>query len=172
METNADLDEAESFNIVDALSWAFDQEWTAESLLNSAAIRLIHRRMFEQVWTWAGKYRSRDINIGNCLAEQVPERMEQILGNAAYQADAGRDAAALCADLHHGLTQVHAFHNGNGRHARLVAELLAGARGLDPDTLTWGSGLTDAEERRAAYLTALRLADQGDQQQLLAFIFS
>ena len=172
LETNADLDRAESLNIADAMSWALSQEWTPASLLQSGAIREVHQQMLGEVWVWAGTFRTRDVNIGNCPSEQVPVRMEQILGNFAFQIEAGRPAADVCTEFHHALTQVHAFVNGNGRHARLVTELLAEALGLDPESLTWGGGYEDAEKRRDAYLDALRLADQGDCGSLREFMFN
>lgn len=171
LETNADLDRAESLNITDAMSWVLGQEWTTEELLESATLRGIHRKMFGNVWTWAGKLRTREVNIGNCPADQVAVRLEQILGNFTYQASTGRPAADLCIEYHQALTQVHPFINGNGRHARLTTELLATSMGLDPETITWGSAFEDAEERRLAYLESLRSADRGEFTRLRAFIF-
>lgn len=143
---------------------------TPETLLTSAVIRDVHRRMFAPVWRWAGTYRIRELSIGDCPPEQVAQRMEQLLGNSAYQLEAGRPAIDVAVDLHHGLTLVHAFVNGNGRHARLVTELFAEVAGLGEELITWGSALESDEERRSAYLAALREADKGKPDGLRAFM--
>ncbi|MDR1191079.1 MAG: Fic family protein [Verrucomicrobiales bacterium] len=72
--------------------------------------------------------------------------------------------------FHHRLVQIHPFANGNGRHSRLAADLLAVELGSKP--FTWGgNNLAAAGEIRARYIQALRLADQNpdDLTALLTF---
>jgi Fic family protein len=66
------------------------------------------------------------------------------------------------------LVAIHAFPNGNGRHGRIVADYLIAS--LDGEPFTWGVRLdTNTDELRAAYVHALRRADGGDVEALLAF---
>jgi len=70
--------------------------------------------------------------------------------------------------FHHQLVLIHLFPNGNGRHARLIADLIATKLGRP--AFTWGSAnLVNEGEARATYLEAIRAADDGDLQPLLKF---
>jgi fido (protein-threonine AMPylation protein) len=60
------------------------------------------------------------------------------------------------------------FPNGNGRHARLAADLLAAS--LGGVEFRWGRGLDlEPGELRATYIAALQAADAGDPADLLVF---
>ncbi len=77
-------------------------------------------------------------------------------------------ALELAVRFHHRLVSIHPYPNGNGRHSRLAADLLADSIRADPHT--WGSGgLIAAGEVRAHYLRALRNADRHDYADLIAF---
>lgn len=70
--------------------------------------------------------------------------------------------------LHHRLTQIHPFPNGNGRHARLMADLLI--MRLGAESFSWGrANLRDAGELRTRHTAALQAADGHDIAPLLAF---
>lgn len=70
--------------------------------------------------------------------------------------------------FHHRLVFIHPFPNGNGRHARLAADLLAVQ--LGQERFSWGSAnLVTADETRATYVAALKAADAHDIGLLLAF---
>jgi len=70
--------------------------------------------------------------------------------------------------LHHRLVQIHPFPNGNGRHTRLMADLLVEELGAEP--FTWGRrSLVAAGPMRASYIQALKQADAGNITPLLAF---
>ncbi len=70
--------------------------------------------------------------------------------------------------FHHKLTWIHAFPNGNGRHARLAADLLVVSLGQKP--FTWGRvSLVETSELRDRYVSALRAADNHDLAPLIAF---
>ena len=168
--TRADLDEVELENIVAARTWAATRTWSPERLLTREAVFDLHRRMFGEVWRWAGTQRRRETSIG-VAPEAIGVELRNLLDDTlvwiehtTYDADV---AALRC---HHRLVQIHVFPNGNGRHARLCADLLARALGRAP--FTWGgTELTRADAARAAYLRALRAmdADRDDVGPLLAF---
>lgn len=163
--TREELNEAEQVNILAGRAWALRSraDLTAETYL----MRL-HKRMFGDVWSWAGKFRLRETNIG-VLPHDIPIRLRQFLGDVAYWvAHETYPPDELAIRFHHGLVLIHPFTNGNGRHTRLAADLMCRQLGREP--FTWGrNGLDTAGETRQTYLAALRLADQHDLAPLLAF---
>jgi Fic-DOC domain mobile mystery protein B len=168
IQTRSELNKAEALNIVDAEGWLEDQEINVRGLLNQTFLRDLHRHMFGEVWTWAGKLRQRETSIGIAPA-QVQERFQGILGDVLYWIENETYARSeIGVRFHHLLVLIHPFANGNGRHARLVSNALARALGLGFDYYSWGrrSGLP-APHARSNYLSALRAADRHDYAPLL-----
>lgn len=172
--TRGDLNAAEQANIVAGRTWATARTRTIDQILDDVFLRRLHREMFRQVWTWAGKYRKRNPNIGidwQGIGEAVRNLCEDAkLWCAASAADAAQDTAAV--EFHQKLVLIHPFVNGNGRHARLCADLLITTMG--GSSFTWGGGAgvmptAHGDPVRSAYLDALRRADRGDLQPLVAF---
>ncbi len=165
--TQAALDEWEQANILRAVQWLGRQRRPA--VLTEVFCRELHRRMFDKTWRWAGQYRQSDKNIG-CDGTQVAARLRQLLDNTAYQLERAvfplEEAAAR---FHHQLVLVHPFPNGNGRHARLMADGLLRLHGAAP--FHWGSSrpLAEAGNARQRYIAALQAADAGDVAPLLLF---
>jgi Fic-DOC domain mobile mystery protein B len=119
--TQAELDAWEEANIVRGERWALRRK---TAILDEGFVRALHSKMFDQTWQWAGKFRSSNKNIG-VDSHQIAVRLRDLLDNTAYQID----KKVLTADeqairFHHQLVWIHAFPNGNGRHARLMADLL------------------------------------------------
>jgi len=82
------------------------------------------------------------------------------------------NADEITARFHHRLVAVHPFPNGNGRHARMIADLLLEKK-LSADRFSWGGkALVETNECRQAYIQALRKADRGDYSLLLHFVRS
>lgn len=168
ISTREELNEAEATNIADGLLWLEDQDLDAHAILHQGFLRDLHRRMFGEVWTWAGKLRQRETTIGIPPA-QIQERLQALLGDCIYWIENETyEKSEIGVRFHHLLVLIHPFANGNGRHARLVSSAIANALGLGFDHYTWGarSNLTAVDARRQ-YLTALRAADQGDYTLLL-----
>jgi Fic-DOC domain mobile mystery protein B len=164
--TQRDLNEWEQSNIVEAVRWA-DSQSTGD-VLTQAYLRELHRRMFDGTWTWAGRYRTSDKNIGVDWS-QITDQTERLLGDARYWIEHGTWSPAECAvRFHHRLVWIHLFPNGNGRHARLCADILVSRLGAAP--LTWGQRSSiDPENLRETYIRSLRAADAGDIKALVAF---
>ena len=163
--TRGDLYGAEQRNISRALMRPLP---TARALLDDRFLRNLHRAMFGRVWRWAGQYRLRETNIGiepGGIAVAVRLLVQDVavwVEHGTYELD------EICVRFHHRLVFVHPFPNGNGRHARVCADLLGAALGVEP--FSWGinMGLTTSELRRA-YHTALRAADAGEMQDIVVF---
>jgi Fic-DOC domain mobile mystery protein B len=158
LATRGDLDRAELENIVEARIWATGRTWTPAALLDPFAVRDLHRRMFADVWRWAGTWRRRETSIG-VAPETIAVRVRDLLDDAlAWVAHATYPPDEIALRLHHRLALVHPFPNGNGRHARLCADLLA--RSLGQPVFTWSGGdLGSADATRERYLAALRRMD-------------
>ncbi|SEH12721.1 mobile mystery protein B [Sphingopyxis sp. YR583] len=165
--TRADLNEAEQSNIDAAYAWAMRPRSRFDPLAPAALFDL-HRRMLGNVWSWAGKQRTTGKNIG-VDPVQIQLRLAGLLDDIRYWTDnATFPPDEVAVRLHHGLVYIHPFPNGNGRHARLVADLFVTRLGALP--FSWGGGtLTGIGDLRAAYIAALKAADNHDFNPLLAF---
>ena len=164
--TRADLNEAEQANIDDAVAWTRRRRET--DMLTEGFVFRLHRRMFGDVWSWAGSFRRTGKNIG-VDPVQIGVQLGGLLRDAHYWMDHGAfPSDEIAIRLHHGLVAIHPFPNGNGRHARLMADMLIAKLGGAP--FSWGGGtLRDIGALRTDYIKALRAADQHDFGPLLVF---
>ena len=163
--TRAQLNEAEQIGITAADEWAFKRK---RDILNEKDLLALHKRMFGKVWKWAGAFRITERNIGvspYLIATQLRMLLDDVrfwIDDKTYEAD------EIAVRFHHKLVWIHPFPNGNGRHARMAADLLAVSLGRP--RFTWGSAsLVEAADTRAQYVAALRAADAHDIAPLLAF---
>jgi Fic-DOC domain mobile mystery protein B len=160
-----ELNEAEQENIARGQDWALGRR---RDVLTEKFIRDLHRRMLGDVWRWAGKFRTSERNLG-VPSYQIPVDLRQLLGDARAWIDyKSYPPDELAVRFHHRLVSIHPFPNGNGRHARLMADLLV--MKLGGERFSWGrANLQDAGEVRGRYIAALRAADNHDIGPLLAF---
>jgi Fic-DOC domain mobile mystery protein B len=163
-----ELNEAEQANIVEAELWALAR---TRDVLSERFLRQLHRRMFGNVWKWAGKIRQSEKNIG-VEVWKINTELAQLLSDTRYWIENGTYALdEIAARFHHRLVWIHPFANGNGRHSRFATDLLLIANGVE--RFTWGSvNLVDASTTRRAYVDALRAADHHDLDLLFAFVRS
>ena len=166
--TRGELDLAEQANISTARRWAFARARSPETILDEQFLRRLHKRMLGAVWRWAGRYRTTSRNIGVDVGQIAPQ-LGALLGDTRYWIKQSTyDVDEICVRFHHRLVAIHPFPNGNGRHARLAADVLAVSLGAEP--FGWGSQLAGSPaEARTAYVNALREADDGYIDRLLAF---
>jgi Fic-DOC domain mobile mystery protein B len=160
-----ELNEAEQVNIGQGFRWAMARR---RNILDSDGLSELHRRMFGEVWRWAGEYRRTGRNIG-VDAIRIPMDVRALVDDGRFWVEHGTyEPDELAIRFSHRLVAIHPFPNGNGRHSRLVADLLARQLGRPP--FSWGrANLVDAGETRARYVAALRAADGHDLGPLLAF---
>lgn len=166
--TQAELDELEQANIASGLRWL--TRMRRDVLTDAFAVEL-HRRLFGEVWNWAGGFRRTGKNIGVDPA-QIAVQLRGVMEDARYWADNGvYRPVEMAARLHHRLVWVHPFTNGNGRHARIMADVvLDRIYGCAPIDWTAGADLQRMNERRTVYVAALKAADNHDFAPLLAFV--
>jgi Fic-DOC domain mobile mystery protein B len=164
LATRGELDEWERKNILVAQRWIFNPRVVSRrDPLDEIYVRELHRRMFDETWKWAGKYRVRDgLNIG-CPFAEIYQRLPVLLGNGRHWIENKTYAIdEIAVRFHHKLVwEIHAFPNGNGRHARMIADVLAVKHGQP--RFTWGRvNLVEPGPRRDAYIAALRALDAND----------
>lgn len=162
-----ELNEYEEANILEATEWLFGRR--RGDPLDGQFVHTVHRRMFSHTWQWAGEARRSDKNIGVRWFE-IPVRLHEMLGDVRTQIEyKAYSPVEIAARYHHRLVSIHVFPNGNGRHARLMADLLL--MQLEGHRFEWGRGsLAAAGELRAHYIAALQAADGGDCRPLLEFL--
>lgn len=164
--TRNELNDAEQANITDADRWAFSRR---RDVLDQIFLRKLHKQMFGKVWRWAGTFSqesNRRIGVDHWHIEvelgDLIDTVRYWVEHQTYPPD------EIAARFHHKLTWIHAFPNGNGRHARLATDLLVVA--LGQRVFTWGgAGLAGITPLRDCYVTALRTADAHDIEPLLEF---
>ncbi|MBK9577914.1 MAG: mobile mystery protein B [Fibrobacteres bacterium] len=161
----SDLNDAEQGNIARAQDWALGRR---RNVLDEKFVRELHRRMLGDVWRWAGKFRTSERNIG-ITHSHIPVALRQLLDDTkAWITNQTFSVDEIAVRFHHRLVKIHPFPNGNGRHARLMADLLV--LSLGGKRFSWGSAnLQDSGDMRRRYITALQAADHHDIALLLQF---
>jgi Fic-DOC domain mobile mystery protein B len=164
-----ELNEAEQANILKASAWGHRRRRSsAGDLLIESYAKSLHERMLGEVWSWAGTYRRSNRNIG-IEAHRIPVDMPMMFDDVKFWIEHRTyPSDDIAVRLHHRLVAIHPFPNGNGRHARLMADLLI--ERLGGPAFGWGGDtLATVSELRARYIAALRRADDHDLAPLLAF---
>ena len=171
LTTKGELDEFERSNILEANRWAFNPRvLKREDPFIEPYLRQLHRRMFDQTWKWAGRYRTTNKNLGVPF-HQIMNGIAAALGDIHYWLENGTfDIEEIAIRYHHRLVWIHPFPNGNGRHARLLADVIAEKNGRE--RFTWGlKELKETGPARAEYIRCLKAADANndDVRDLLNF---
>lgn len=169
--TKGELDEVEQRNIEEAIRWTIEvrRRFSPEKVLTESFVLEIHERMFGGVWQWAGTFRRSNKNIG-VDKYLIPTELRTLLDDCRYWiANNTFPADEIALRFKHRLVSIHCFANGNGRHSRLMADIIV-EKLLKRTIFTWGSlNLIQSPEFRSTYLTALRQADKGNFKPLLIF---
>lgn len=174
--TRGELDEFEQQNIEQAVQWSLGRSVRAETLFSEKFVKQLHKRMYGDVWQWAGVFRKSNKNIG-VDKWQIPTVLHSLLEDTKFcMASNTYEPDELIIRLKHRLVSIHCFPNGNGRHSRLMADI-AITKIYKLPVYTWGAknapsneiGLVKQGNQRAAYLRAIKGADAGDMQPLISF---
>lgn len=163
--TQEELNAWEEKNILLAEGWAFKQK----NILSVSIMQKLHERMFDKTWKWAGKFRKSEKNIGIHWS-RIAVSLKELCDDVSYQVNHhvfSNDEVAI--RFHHRLVSIHAFPNGNGRHARLMADMLTVLMG--GKRFSWGmyQNLIKPSNVRKQYIEALQIADTGDFSKLFKF---
>jgi len=167
--SRTELDEFEQLNIEEAVQWSLARKFTKEVLFTERYIKEIHRKMYRSVWAWSGQFRQTNKNIG-VDRWQISVQLKNLLGDVLFWSDNFTyPPDEIAVRFKHRLVSIHCFPNGNGRHSRLMADIII-EKIFGEKVFTWGSGnLLPAGNARTAYLDALKKADSGNYSALIAF---
>jgi len=164
----SELNEAEQANILEAEEWALARK---RDLLEEKFLNNLHKRMYGNVWRWAGRYRTSGKNIG-VDAYRIPAELRQLLDDCRYWIENRiYEPDEIALRFHHRIVSIHCYPNGNGRQARLAADLLL--KSMGHERFSWGrKNLVDVGDTRERYIAALQAADEHDIGPLLEFVRS
>jgi len=164
-----ELDEFEQLGVEKANEWLLSRKFSVNKILTENFVKDLHKRMFKDIWKWAGEFRKSNKNIGvdkfiiGMELKNLLDDCNYWIENKVFSED------EIAVRLSHRMVLIHPFANGNGRHSRLMADILI-AKGFAKPYFTWGSvNLTKEGEARKKYLEALRTADQNDYKSLIEF---
>jgi Fic-DOC domain mobile mystery protein B len=166
-----ELNRWEQENISEALD-LLDSRKNKTEILSEDFIKKIHEKMFYKVWTWAGSFRRTEKNIGVDWY-RIAVDLRQLMDDVKYQIEhKSFPPDEIAVQFHHRLVQIHAFPNGNGRHSRIMTDILL-KDVLGQEQFTWGNGdLTREGDVRNIYIDALVAADRHDYEPLKIFVRS
>ena len=165
----AELDEFEQQNIEEAIQWVLTRSLKSETIFTKQFILNLHKKMYGNVWVWAGKFRKTDKNLG-IDKFKIPMALKILLEDAKYWVENSTytpDEIAI--RFKHRLVSIHCFANGNGRHSRLMADLIVDKIFKKP-MFSWGAdNIVKQNDSRTNYIKAVKEADSNNYQPLLAF---
>ena len=169
ISTREELDEFEQQNIEQAIQWTLMQSLKPETIFTPHFIQRLHHRMFGDVWRWAGKFRKTNKNIG-VDKWQIPTELKNLLDDAIYwHKNNTYTPDEMAIRFKHRIVSIHCFPNGNGRHSRLIADLII-EKIYRQSVFSWGAAnFSSSGDSRKNYIKALKSADQRDFNGLLAF---
>jgi Fic-DOC domain mobile mystery protein B len=169
ISTKEELDEFEQTNIQQAIDWSVRNKFNIEEILSEDFILLVHKKMFSEVWKWAGTKRKTDKNLGVCK-HQISIEIKKLIEDCKYWIDNNSfESDEIALRFSHRLVAIHVFPNGNGRHSRLIADIMISNIFKKP-VFTWGSfDLSKKGNIRKKYLDAVHDADKGIIKALMDF---
>jgi Fic-DOC domain mobile mystery protein B len=167
--TRGELDEFEQLGVEKANEWLLARKLSVKKILTVEFVKDLHKRMFGDIWKWAGEFRKTNKNIG-VDKFMIGAELKKLLDDCTYWIENkvfSEDEIAV--RLSHRMVLIHPFTNGNGRHSRLIADVLV-TKGFSKPYFTWGSvSLSKQSEARTNYLSALKDADKNDYKLLIKF---
>lgn len=167
--THGELDEFEQLNIENAVIWVIQNKFAADKILSEEFIMLLHKRMFSDVWSWAGQFRQTEKNLGVGWIHIAPS-LKYLLDDIKYWINQNTYSDdEITIRFKHRLVNIHCFPNGNGRHSRLMADIIITSI-FQKEIFSWGSSnLVKSGNVRKRYISAIREADHENYLPLIEF---
>jgi Fic-DOC domain mobile mystery protein B len=167
--THGELDEFEQLNIEKAVEWTIHSKLKPERILSEKFVKQLHNKMYGDVWKWAGEFRKSDKNIGVGWT-QIRIELCNLLDDTKYWvANKTFEPEEIAIRFKHRIVSIHCFSNGNGRHSRIMADVIMESIFNGQPFLWHQSNMVNADATRKKYIQALKKADNGDIKPLLAF---
>lgn len=169
ISTRKELDEFEQKNIEQAIQWLMSKRFKVDTILSEEFIKLLHKQMFGEVWAWAGEFRKSNKNLG-IDRWKISTELKNLLDDTLYWIQKTTyPAEEIGIRFKHRLVSIHCFPNGNGRHSRLMADIII-EKIFNKPPYSWGAESDDKDnENRRHYIDAVQAADNNDYRLLLAF---
>ena len=167
--TQGELDEFEHLNIEKAVEWTIHTKLKPERILTEKFVKDLHKKMYGDVWKWAGNFRTTDKNIG-IEWTQIGVELKCLIDDARYWIENKTySSEEIAIRFKHRIVAIHCFPNGNGRHSRMMADIIMESI-FNRDVFNWHkSDMVKADETRKRYITALKQADEGNIKPLIDF---
>ena len=167
--TRGELDEFEQLGVEKANEWLWGRKLDTNKIITTEFVKELHERMFGTIWKWAGEFRTTNKNFGvdkyviGIELKNLLDDCQYWIKNASFPED------EIAIRFSHRIVIIHPFANGNGRHSRLIADVLIN-KGFNKAYFTWGSrNLIKQGDAREQYLKALREADNMNYNPLIQF---
>ena len=171
--TREDLDEFEQLNIEKAVEWYLvRKKFRKENILTEKFILDVHKKMFNDVWSWAGQFRKTNKNIG-VDKYQIGIKLRQLIDDCKFWIENKTYSdKEIAIRFKHELVSIHLFPNGNGRHSRLMADIMM-KNIFKKSIFSWGhKNLANKSSARKQYIKSLKNADNGIINDLVKFAVS
>ena len=167
--THGELNEQEQLNIEEAIKWIINTKFKKDKILTEKFIKSLHKKMFGNVWSWAGKFRTSEKNIGVQWV-RIGTDLRMLLDDTHYWIDNGTyPPEEIAIRFKHKLVTIHCFPNGNGRHSRIMADLIIESI-FGRKIFSWNqSNMVKADETRKEYIRSIKEGDKGDINPLIKF---
>lgn len=167
--TRNELDEFEQQNIEQAIQWTLSRKIKVDEIFTEDFVKELHRRMYKDVWSWAGKFRMTNKNLG-VDRWQIAAALKVTLEDTKYWIENKTYLPnEIAVRLKHRIVSVHCFANGNGRHSRLMADIVI-EKIFKLPIFSWGAlNLSKESDVRVSYIKAVKAADRGNYNLLLKF---
>ncbi len=167
--TMGELNEFEQLNIEKAVEWTIHNKFKRERILSEEFIKLLHKKMYGDVWRWAGRFRKSDKNIGICWT-QIGIQLKVLLDDTNFWIDNNTyTPTEIAIRFKHRIVLIHCFPNGNGRHSRMIADIIMESIFVS-DFFSWHqSNMVKENDTRKKYINALKEADKGNIDPLIDF---
>lgn len=167
--TRGELDEFEQQNIEQAVQWTLKRSFRQEEVFTVPLIKEVHKKMYGEVWAWAGEFRKTNKNIG-VDKWKIPVELKNLLDDSVFWiTNKVYPPEELTVRFKHRLVSIHCFPSGNGRHSRLMADIVI-EKIFKLPVFTWGAGdLVHVGDVRTKYLYCIKAADKGDYKPLMDF---
>lgn len=167
--TQKELDEFEQINIEKAVEWTIHANLKPEKILTEKFIKDVHKKMYGDVWKWAGEFRKTNKNIG-VQWTQIGVELKNLLDDSKYWIENKTYAPdEIAIRFKHRIVAIHCFPNGNGRHSRMMADIIIESI-FGNDVFSWHkSNMVKTDETRKNYIVALKEADKGNINPLIEF---
>lgn len=166
--THEELDEFEQMNIEKAIEWTLTKKFKKENIISEDFVKELHKKMFANVWEWAGKFRMSEKNLGikyHLIGTSLKQLNDDCLfwiNNRTFEED------EIAIRYKHQIVNIHCFPNGNGRHSRLMADIIINHI-FKKEVFTWNRSNLKTGAERTCYLKAIREADKTNIQPLIDF---